>query len=148
MSQIKEILKDDLKAAMKAKDIFRRDTIRFLMSALKQVEVDERRELSDDDIYKIIQKSIKQRDDAASAYKEAGREDLYEKEVNEAAVLKNYLPKQLDETELKEIISQIISESGASGMKDMGNVIKLTMAKVTSSADGKSVSKVVKELLN
>jgi len=148
MSQIKEILKDDLKAAMKAKDIFRRDTIRFLMSALKQVEVDERRELSDDDIYKIIQKSIKQRDDAASAYKEAGREDLYEKEVNEAAVLKNYLPKQLDETALKEIISQIISESGASGMKDMGNVIKLTMAKVTSSADGKSVSKVVKELLN
>ena len=148
MSQIKEILKDDLKAAMKAKDIFRRDTIRFLMSALKQVEVDERRELSDDDIYKIIQKSIKQRDDAASAYKEAGREDLYEKEVNEAAVLKNYLPKQLDETALKEIISQIISESGASGMKDMGNVIKLTMAKVTSSADGKSVSKVVKKLLN
>ena len=148
MSQIKEILKDDLKAAMKAKDIFRRDTIRFLMSALKQVEVDERRELSDDDIYKIIQKSIKQRDDAASAYKEAGREDLYEKEVNEAAVLKNYLPKQLDETALKEIISQIISESGASGMKDMGNVIKLTMAKVTTSADGKSVSKVVKELLN
>jgi len=148
MSQIKEILKDDLKAAMKAKDIFKRDTIRFLMSALKQVEVDERRELSDDDIYKIIQKSIKQRDDAASAYKEAGREDLYEKEVNEAAVLKNYLPKQLDETALKEIISQIISESGASGMKDMGNVIKLTMAKVTSSADGKSVSKVVKELLN
>ena len=148
MSQIKEILKDDLKAAMKAKDIFRRDTIRFLMSALKQVEVDERRELSDDDIYKIIQKSIKQRDDAASAYKEAGREDLYEKEVNEAAVLKNYLPKQLDETALKEIISQIISESGASGMKDMGNVIKLTMEKVTSSADGKSVSKVVNELLN
>ncbi len=148
MSQVKEILKDDLKAAMKAKDVFKRETIRFLMSALKQVEVDERRELSDDDIYKIIQKSIKQRNDAAAAYKEAERVDLYEKEVNEANLLKNYLPKQLDESELKEIIAKIIANSGASGMKDMGNVIKLTMAEVASNADGKSVSKIVKELLN
>ena len=148
MSKVKEILKDELKIAMKVKDVFKRETIRFLMSALKQVEVDERRELSDDDVYKIIQKSIKQREDAAAAYKEANREDLYEKEVNEANLLKNYLPKQLDEPELKEIISKIISENNASGMKDMGNVIKLTMAKVGSSTDGKSVSKIVKELLN
>ncbi|HIP59068.1 MAG TPA: GatB/YqeY domain-containing protein [Campylobacterales bacterium] len=148
MSQVKERLKEDLKTAMKAKDVFKRETIRFLMSALKQVEVDERRELSDDDIYKIIQKSIKQRDDAASAYKEADRKDLYEKEVNEANLLKNYLPKQLDEAALKEIISRIITENGASGMKDMGNVIKLTMVEVGAGADGKSVSKIVKELLN
>lgn len=148
MSQVKERLKEDLKTAMKAKDVFKRETIRFLMSALKQVEVDERRELSDDDIYKIIQKSIKQRDDAASAYKEADRKDLYEKEINEANLLKNYLPKQLDEAALKEIISRIITENGASGMKDMGNVIKLTMVEVGAGADGKSVSKIVKELLN
>ncbi len=147
MSQLKEKLKDDLKAAMKAKDVFKRETIRFLMSAIKQVEVDERVELSDDDIYKIIQKSIKQREDAANQYKEAGRDELYEKETNEAALLKDYLPKQLDESELKEIVNSVISESGATSMKDMGNVIKLTMQKVGSSADGKSVSSIVKELL-
>jgi uncharacterized protein YqeY len=148
MSQVKDKLKEDLKVAMKAKDVFKRETIRFLMSALKQVEVDERRELSDDDIYKIIQKSIKQREDAATQYKEAGREELYEKEIKESILLKNYLPKQLEEDELKEIISQIIAKNGATGMKDMGNVIKLTMVKVGAGADGKSVSNIVKELLN
>jgi len=148
MSQIKEKLKDDLKVAMKAKDVFKRETIRFLMSALKQVEVDERRELSDDDIYKIIQKSIKQREDAASAYKKANRKELYEKEINEANLLKNYLPKQLATDELKVIISEVIKGCGASSMKDMGNVIKLTMSEVGSSADGKSVSSIVKELLS
>jgi uncharacterized protein YqeY len=148
MSQVKDKLKEDLKVAMKAKDVFKRETIRFLMSAIKQVEVDERRELSDDDILKIIQKSIKQRDDAATQYKEAGREELYQKETNEAKLLKEYLPKQLDESELKELISKIIEENNASSLKDMGNVIKLTMAQVGAGADGKSVSKIVKDLLN
>ncbi len=148
MSQMKERLKSDLKTAMKAKDVFKRETIRFLMSALKQVEVDERRELSDDDICKIIQKSIKQREDAASQYKDAKRDDLYEKEVKEASLLKTYLPKQLDESELKSIIENVISQTNASGMKDMGNVIKLTMQKVGNTADGKSVSSMVKSLLN
>jgi uncharacterized protein YqeY len=148
MSEVKERLKTDLKDAMKAKDVFKRETIRFLMSALKQVEVDERRDLSDDDIYKIIQKSIKQREDAATQYKEAGREELYEKETAEAKLLKEYLPKQLDESDLKDIITAVISESGASSMKDMGNVIKLTMSKVGAGADGKTVSSLVKSLLN
>lgn len=148
MSQIKERLQSDLKDAMKAKDVFKRETIRFLMSALKQVEVDERRELSDDDIFKIIQKSIKQRDDAAKQFKAASRDDLCEKEVKEANLLKSYLPKQLDENELKSIIEDIISQSGATGVKDMGNVIKLTMQKVGNLADGKSVSSQVKNLLN
>jgi len=114
MSQVKEKLKDDLKSAMKAKDVFKRETIRFLMSAIKQVEVDDRRELSDDDIYKIIQKSIKQREDAANQYKDAGREELYEKEINEANLLKDYLPKQLNNNELTDIIKNVISKNGAS----------------------------------
>ena len=147
MSKVKELLKEDLKVAMKTKDVFKRETIRFLMSTLKQVEVDERRELSDDDIYKIIQKSIKQREDAATQYKEAGREDLYKKEFDEANLLKDYLPKQLDEDELKTIISQVITDSGAESMKDMGNVIKLTMEQVGTSTDGKTVSTLVKMLL-
>lgn len=148
MSQVKEKLKDDLKSAMKAKDVFKRETIRFLMSAIKQVEVDDRRELSDDDIYKIIQKSIKQREDAANQYKDAGREELYEKEINEANLLKDYLPKQLNNNELTDIIKNVISKNGATSLKDMGSVIKLTMQEVGSKADGKSVSSIVKELLN
>ncbi len=147
MSKTKQRLSSDLKTAMKTKDIFKRDTIRFLMSSIKQVEVDERRELSDKDIQKIIQKSIKQREDAASQYKEADRNELYEKETNEATLLKTYLPKQLSSDELKEIITQIISTSGATSIKDMGSVIKLTMDRVGSSADGKSVSILVKDLL-
>lgn len=148
MSQIKARLQQDLKNAMKEKDVFKRETIRFLMSALKQVEVDERRELSDDDILKIIQKSVKQREDAARQYREAERPDLYKKEEREAELLKSYLPKQLTEEELKEVVSGVIAQTGASGMKDMGRVIKEVMAKVGSSADGKSVSSVVKTLLS
>jgi uncharacterized protein YqeY len=148
MSQLKEKLKSDLKAAMIAKDNFTRDTIRFLMSAIKQIEVDERVELADDDINKIIQKSIKQREDAASQYKEAGRDDLYEKEFKEAELLKEYLPKQLSEDDLKSIVQNCIDEVGATSMKDMGKVVKSVLAKVGSSSDGKSVSNLVKSLLN
>ena len=147
MSEIKERLKADLKAAMVAKDSFKRDTIRFLNSAIKQVEVDERRELSENDIYKIIQKSIKQREDAAKQYKDANRDDLYEKEIKEAELLKSYLPKQLSLEELKDIILSIINEIGAKDMKDMGRVMKEANAKIGSRSDGKTISTVVKELL-
>ncbi len=81
MSELKTRLQNDLKEAMKSKDNFKRDAIRFLMSALKQIEVDERKELSDADIVKIIQKSLKQREDAAVAFKEAGRTELFDKEM-------------------------------------------------------------------
>ena len=148
MSEVKDILKKDLKTAMVAKDKFKRDTIRFLMSAIKQVEIDERVELNDNDIYKIIQKSIKQRDDAAKAYKEANREELYEKEVAEANLIKEYLPKQLSNDELKIIIQKIVDTTGAESMKDMGKVIKLTQTEVGSSADGKKISSIVKEILS
>ena len=99
--ELKKRLQEDLKKAMKEKDIFKRDTIRFLMSAIKQVEVDSRKELSDEDIIKIIQKSIKQREESAAQYKEANREDLFEKETKEAQILKSYLPKQLVIVNLK-----------------------------------------------
>jgi len=147
MSSVKEILKADLKAAMMAKDNFKRDTIRFLMAAIKQVEVDERIEMDDTGIYKLIQKSLKQRDDAAMQFKDAGRDDLYDKEIAEADILKVYMPKQLSEDELKVLISGVISDLGASSMKDMGGVMKEVSSKVGSSADGKTVSMLVKDLL-
>ncbi len=148
MSELKERLKNDLKEAMKSKDNFKRDVVRFLMSAIKQVEVDERRELSDEDIQKIIQKSVKQREDAANQYKEGGREDLYEKELKEAEILKSYLPKQLSDEELKAIVEETIKEVGASSMKDMGKVMGAVIKKTVGKADGKRINAIVKELLS
>ena len=148
MQDIKDRLKRDLKEAMVNKDSFKRDTIRFLNAAIKQIEVDERRELSDDDIVKIIQKSIKQREDAAKQYQEASRDDLYQKETKEANLLKEYLPKQLEIGEIKEIVTNIINDTSAKSMKDMGNVMKIATQKIGSRSDGKTVSSVVKELLS
>jgi len=147
MSQLKIKLQEDLKEAMKNKDNFKRDTIRFLMSALKQIEVDERKELSDEDIIKIIQKSLKQREDSATAFKEAGREDLYEKELNEANVLKAYLPRQLEDSELKVIIAKHIQTVGATSLKEIGKIMPLVLAECAGVADGKRINMVIKELL-
>ncbi len=147
MSAVKIRLKSDLKAAMIAKENFKRDTIRFLMAAIKQVEVDERIEMDDAGIYKLIQKSLKQREDAASQFKDAGRDDLYEKEMREADILKAYMPEQLSEEALKNIISVAISKVGASSMKEMGMVMKIVNEEVGSQADGKTISSLVKELL-
>ncbi len=148
MSALKDRLKNDLKEAMKSKDTFKRDVVRFLMSAIKQVEVDERRELSDEDIQRIIQKSVKQREDAATQYKEGGREDLFEKEMKEAEILKSYLPKQLSDEELRAIIEETIKEVGASSMKDMGKVMGAVIKKTVGQADGKRINAIVKELLS
>ena len=144
---LKEQIQNDLKNAMKAKDVFTRDTLRFLISAIKQVEVDSRKELSDEDIIKIIQKSVKQREEAASQYKEGGREDLYEKEIKEANILKSYLPKQLDDAELEEEVKKIIEEVGATSMKDMGKVMGTATKKLAGRADGKRINQMVKKIL-
>jgi len=147
MSQLKVKLQDDLKDAMKTKDNFKRDVIRFLMSALKQIEVDERKELSDADIIKIIQKSLKQRDDAAIAFKEAARDDLYDKEVAEAAILKSYLPQQLSDDALKSIIQKHIQATGATSLKEIGKIMAGVLAECEGVADGKRINNIAKELL-
>lgn len=148
MSKLKIQLQADLKDAMKNKENFKRDTIRFLMSALKQIEVDERKELSDEDVIKIIQKSLKQREDSASAFKEALREDLYEKEINEANILKAYLPTQLDDNELKEIIIKHIAQTEATSIKEIGKIMGLVLAECAGVADGKRINAIAKELLS
>ncbi len=145
---VKERLKSDLVKAMKEKDSFTKDCIRFLMSAIKQVEVDQRVELSDNDIYKIIQKSIKQREDAAKQYKDANRDDLYNKELKEAEILKRYLPKQLSDDEIATITKEIIDKLSATSLKDMGKVMKAVTSKIGAGADGKRVSTIVKQLLS
>jgi uncharacterized protein YqeY len=147
MSELKQKLQSDLKEAMKSKDVFKRDTIRFLMSAIKQVEVDTRKELNDEDIIKIIQKSVKQREEAAKQYKEGGREDLYEKESKEATLLKSYLPAQLSDEELRDELEKIVKEVGASNLKEMGKVMGVATKKLAGLADGKRINEMVKKIL-
>jgi len=147
MSLLKEKLQNDLKEAMKNKDNTKRDTIRFLMSALKQIEVDERKELSDADIIKIIQKSLKQREDSMLAFKDANREDLYEKELAEATILKAYLPQQLSDEALKNIIQKHINALGATSLKDLGKLMPLILGECAGVADGKRINILAKEIL-
>ena len=141
-------LKDDLKTAMREKDNLKRDTIRLIMSSIKQIEVDERREITDNDILKIIQKGIKQREDAINFAKDGGRDDLIEQNQKEIDILKNYLPKQLSDEELKVAVKSIIEKVGAKDMKDMGKVMGVATKELNGKADGKRINKVVKEILS
>lgn len=143
---IKERLNADLKTAMKENDIFKRDTIRLLNAALKQVEVDKRVTLSNDEVIKILLNAKKQRLDSIEAYKNASRDDLVAKEQRELDIILQYLPKQLDDDELKAKIKEIIESLGASGMGDLGKVMGASKA-LYSVADGGRISRIAKELL-
>lgn len=147
MSAIKEKINQDLKEAMRAKENFKRDTLRMITSAFKQIEVDERRELSDEDVIKIVQKAIKQREEAAKQYLKGAREDLAQKEKEEIEVIKAYLPAQLSDAELEAKIAGIIKTVGVESMKDMGKVMGAAVKEVGSSADGKRINEAVKKLL-
>jgi uncharacterized protein YqeY len=148
MSALKARLQADLKEAMKAKETFKRDVIRFVMSAIKQIEVDERKELSDADIEAILTKQVKQRQDAIEQFKSGGREDLVEQNEKEIAILKNYLPEPMSEEEVRETLKTIIAETGAEGMKDMGKVMGTAKAKIGSRAEGRLINQIAKELLS
>ena len=145
---ILEKLKSDLKEAMKAKDVEKRDTIRMIMSAVKQIEVDERREVTDEDMIKILQKAIKQREDAINFAKESNRDDLIEKNQNEINILEKYLPKQLSDEELETEVKSIIEEVSATSMKDMGKVMGVATKKLAGKADGKRINQIVKKILS
>ncbi|PAF53992.1 glutamyl-tRNA amidotransferase [Helicobacter sp. 13S00482-2] len=147
MSQIKERMAQDLKTAMKNGDNFTRDTIRLLNSSLKQVEVDKRISLSDEDVIGILKSAYKQRVDASMAYKEAGREDLLQKENKEMEVILQYLPKQLNDEELYTEISKTIAGMGEVGPKDMGKVMG-ALKHLSKVADGRRISAMVKSILN
>ena len=140
-------INNDVKEAMKAKDTKKRDALRLLTSAFKQIEVDERKELSDEDVIKIIQTQIKRRNDAASQYKDAGRDDLMQIELDEIAYYEVYLPKQLTDDEICSVIEKIIADLGASTMKDMGKVMGAANKTLAGQADGKRISDCVKKSL-
>ena len=145
---LKEQLSSDLKDAMRAKEVLKRDTVRAINTAIKQVEVDERIEADDAMIIKLIQKMIKQREEASSQYKDAGRMELAEKEDAEAEILKSYLPQQLNDSELEEKLKAIIANVGATSPKDMGKVMGAASKELAGIADGKRISECTKKLLS
>ncbi|MGP1580377.1 MAG: GatB/YqeY domain-containing protein [Wolinella sp.] len=148
MSELKARIGAELKEAMKSGDHFKRDTLRLVNSAFKQIEVDERRELSDDDVIAILKRACKQREEAAIQYQNGGREDLCDKERREMEIIMSYLPKQLSDEELKSALAGIVAELGASSPKDMGKVMGAANKKLSSVADGRRISAMVKELLS
>jgi uncharacterized protein len=145
---LKDRISDDMKAAMRAKDSERLSTIRMLLAAMKQKEVDERVELDDAAVIGIVDKLIKQRKDAASQYAQAGRTDLADKETAEIAVLEAYLPKRLSPEEIAAEIARIVAEVGAAGPGDMGKVMTAAKAALAGRADMGLVSAAVKQALS
>jgi len=139
-----------MKVAMKAKDTMSLEALRAVKSALliAQTETGAKEEISQEDEFKILQKQIKQRKDSASIYLSQGREDLAHPELAQARVIEEFLPKQFSEEEVVALIDAIISETGASSMKDMGKVMAMANAKLAGKADGKTISSVVKARLN
>ncbi|EPQ8114402.1 GatB/YqeY domain-containing protein [Campylobacter coli] len=145
---LKEQILNDIKEAMKQKDDFKRDTLRTLNAAFKQVEVDERIELSDERILKIIASEIKKRKDAIELYSKGGREDLAQKEQKEIALFESYLPQQLSDEELQAALKEMIANLGVSSLKDQGLVMKEAKAKFAARVDGKRLNVTLRELLN
>jgi uncharacterized protein YqeY len=144
---LQEQLKEDMKIAMRDKDVVARDTIRFLNSAIKQIEVDERRALDDNDVIKLIQKAIKQRNESIEQFKLASRDDLVDAETAQLKVLEKYLPKQLSDEELEAKIKDIISATGATNIKDMGKIMGVASKDLAGIADGKRINEAVKKIL-
>ena len=145
---LKEQLKEDLKTAMRDKDNVKRDSIRAINTMIKQIEVDERKELNDEDVIKLIQKGIKQREEAVVQYKAASRDDLVQKEQEQIDVFMLYLPKQLSDEELAAGMKEIIAQTGAASMKDIGKVMGVATKQFAGVADGKRINETVKKLLS
>ena len=135
---------DDMKSAMRSKDSSRLGTIRLLLAAIKQKEVDERIELVDSDIVSIIDKMLKQRRDSIDAFNKADRKDLVEKEEFELKVLQDYMPQQLTEKEVEKMIVDAIESSGANSMKDMGAIMNILKPKLAGKANMANISKKIK----
>ena len=148
MLALKEKLMEDLKLSMKDKDTVRKNTVQSVRAAIKQVEVDNRVELSDDDIIGVIAKEAKKRKDVLPEYEKSGRTDLIDELKREIEILMGYLPSQLSKEELGEIVKNAIAEVGASSMKDMGKIMANVMPNIKGRADGGMVNAIAKELLN
>lgn len=144
---LKAQLDEDMKTAMRAKDSVTLSTVRLINAAIKQFEVDERTEADDAKVIAIITKMVKQRNDSAKIYADAGRSDLAGKENAETDVLKRYLPQMMDAEEIRTAVAAAVAETGASGMADMGKVMGLLKTRLAGKADMGEVNKALKSVL-
>ncbi len=144
---LKDQLLEDLKNAMKDKEVLKKNTVQMVRAAILQVEKDSKITLDDDGILEIIAKELKKRRDVLPEYEKSGRQDLIESLNAEAEILLQYLPRQLTEAELEVVIKQAIEETGASSARDMGKVMQAVMPKVKGKADGKMINVIAKKLL-
>ncbi|HLE01175.1 MAG TPA: GatB/YqeY domain-containing protein [Bdellovibrionota bacterium] len=145
MPTIKERLAEQMKATMKSGDKETLAFVRNLHAAIRKKEIDDRVDLDDAGVQKIISSSMKQRQDSIDQFRQGGREDLVAKETAELNFLKSFMPAQMDETELRKLVDWAVTEAKAASPKDMGNVMKLLMPKIQGRADGKLVNQLVKD---
>jgi uncharacterized protein YqeY len=145
---LREQIQDDMKAAMRAREAERLGTIRMLLAAIKQREVDERRDLSDADVLAIVEKSIKQRKESARQFRDGGRPELAEKEEAEIVFLQPYLPAALDAAEIDQLIATAVAETGAEGPRDLGKVLGVLRPQVQGRVDMAMLSEKVKAHLS
>jgi uncharacterized protein YqeY len=144
---VSEKISADYKDALKAGDKNRVSVLRMIKSSMKNKEIDKRAPLTDEEVQAILTSSVKRAKESIEQFSKAGREDLVNKEKEEMLVVQEYLPEQLGEDELRKTVKDVIAEEGASGPKDTGKVMKSAMARLKGQADGKLVSKIVKEML-
>jgi uncharacterized protein YqeY len=147
MMSLNERLNEDMKQAMKSQEKFKLSVIRQLRSAIKYIEIEEHRELNDEEVLHIINREVKQRRDSLQDFEKAGRDDLVEKINLELTIISKYLPQQLTEEEIQAIVKQTILEVGASSKADMGKVMGALMPKVSGRADGKIINQIVQQML-
>ena len=145
---LKEKLLEDLKESMKEKNVIRKNVVQMVRAAILQIEKDKKIEVSDSQIVEIIAKEAKKRKDALEDYQKSGREDLIEQMNQEIKILNEYLPKQLTEEELTQKMQEIITEVGATSIKDIGAVMKKAKETIGAAANGKAINEVAKKILN
>lgn len=144
---LKDKLMEDMKTSMRNKDTIRKNTITMVRAAIKQIEVDDRRMLSDEEILEIISKQLKEKRIVIEEFKKGSREDLVELTNAEIEILLEYLPQQLSEEEVKAIVIETIAEVQATSMKDIGLIMKTVMPKVKGRTDGNIINNAIKEIL-
>lgn len=144
---LKERLLADLYTAMRQQDLPRRDHIRFLRSIIANAEIEWQREATDQDVQVLTSREVRQREEAIEIYRQAGRQDLVSQEEAAIAILSDYLPEQASPDAVRQVVQRIITELGASGMKDMGAVMKRAMSELRGKADGSLVNQIARDLL-
>ena len=148
MDQIIDLIKDDLKKAIKSQDNIKKSVYRFILSAIHNEEIKLGKELDNDMVMKQMIKQAQQRKESIEAFKLGSREDLISKETQELKIIEQFLPEQIDESEIKNLAQKTINEVGAESVKDLGKVMPIIMKKLAGKAEGKIVNKIVTELLS